>query len=479
MVLIRSNLIDGDRETTAKVDKAVRQKSSEKFVSPPVPWAKLPAPRPSTKSPAPRKSAKPGTWEARSQTQTTPSTSSPKKTPQPENNRSVMERLRKPKKIRSVEQQDSRKYVVGGPHIPAPRYGETELDRRLLKMAPGGGGSIAFMGDAKLTREGKETEAEKKKRIEKSNKEFEARQVRNRPGNGDHREMSWEDYEALSPAHRAAVDANSILIEAVEKDKAFISELDQNKDGRVTSAEAKAKDTYGRNYEALFGPPGFARSVNYTKGKGVSYSAPGDDVTYAPNTLAALRLLEQGGFTVDEGDTIDNFLNGGRYVTALDMEEGLASTETPATRTSANLSGSMARLSKALEDGMAIVNGAQGASVSLKYTSPEQQAKLVENIQADMLAGGSFEAAFNPESLDTPVSLGALYDGGPSQRFSGYQWMMDQILSDPGASMEAKLNTFDSEEEMQRFASQIGIDFDMSEWTDLVKLRVQKKDEEE
>lgn len=501
MVLIRGNLIDGDRQTTARVQNAVRKKSPEKFKAPP--RAKSSAPRQTTNS-----GFVPPQWLVQSQPRNNSSGRVPQKAAtrdpaaeerrQWEESKKVSERnksaraqindmlnkptstydpnllvpanlvdsLNRPKNLlvpddlvdslnrpKSLLTPADRVEMLNKPkdpnYIPTNLDPDSPLARALgLDTKP---------GNAKLR---KQTPEDKKKRIAASNERFYAEQIRNRRGTGDYREMTLEDYEALSPTDRAAVDANSILMEAIEKDKGLISKLDKNKDGRVTSAEAKAKATYGKNHEALFG-------------------RGGDDVTYAPNTVAALRLLEQGGFTVDDKDTIDNFLSGGRYVTARDMDLGRTTTESEEKPSAVKITGSMEALSMALEEGMAVINGQQGASINLKRTTPEQQTALVESIQADMLAGRSFDALFNPESTETPVSLDAVYDEAYALRRSGYQWMMDQIISDPTVTEEAKITTLNTGEEMQRFAEGIGIDFDMSEWTELLKSRTQPRDEEE
>lgn len=475
MVLIRGNLIDGDRQTTARVQKAVRQKSPEKFKAPP--RSRSAAPRQASNSRftppqwrnnnssrAPQKAGTedPGAEERRLWEESKRISERNKIVPD-----RLFDTLNKPKstydpnllvpadfvdtlnKPKSLLTQADRDEMLNNPKNPDYSPPRLDPDAPLARALGIDERDTKTQGRPKF----------KPVPIETKNKWFHAEQARNRPGTGDYREMTVEDYEALSPTDRAAVDANSILMEAVEKDKGFISELDKNNDGKVTTSEAKAKGTYKKNYETLFGPSG-------------------EDMTYAPNTVAALRLLEQTGYTADSLDTVDNFLNGGRYVTARDMDLGRTTTESEEKPSAARITGSMERLSQALEDGMAVINGQQGASINLRRTSPEQQAALVESIQADMLDGRSFDALFNPEVTETPVSLDAVYDEAYAMRRSGYQWMMDQILSDPSVTEEAKTTTLNTEEEMQRFAEGIGIDFDMSEWTDLLKSRTQPRDEE-
>ena len=99
------------------------------------------------------------------------------------------------------------------------------------------------------------------------------------------KELSWEEYDALSPRARAAVDANTILLAAVRQDA----------ESALPSSQGDAD--YLRGVEALFGKEG------------------GSD-TYAPNTLKALQDL--GISNVETGD-LDQYLSGGALLRENDL----------------------------------------------------------------------------------------------------------------------------------------------------------------
>ena len=100
------------------------------------------------------------------------------------------------------------------------------------------------------------------------------------------RELSWDEYDALSPRARAAVDANSALLNAVRQDK----------QANLLSKES-ADDTYNSGIEALFGKKG------------------GSD-TYAPATL---KVLQDLGISNTETGDIDQYLAGGALLRADDL----------------------------------------------------------------------------------------------------------------------------------------------------------------
>ena len=91
--------------------------------------------------------------------------------------------------------------------------------------------------------------------------------------------LTWEEYDALSPQQRAAVDFNTMLVQAREKDL--------NTDYKATGTERAA---YQREVEAMFG------------------SDRGSE-TFAPETLAVLKQLD---YRASGDEDFDDFL-------ALDM----------------------------------------------------------------------------------------------------------------------------------------------------------------
>ena len=101
---------------------------------------------------------------------------------------------------------------------------------------------------------------------------------------GDRKELTRDEYFALSPRQRDAIDYNTALVAAVEADQALAgTEMDDDYKGRVDS---------------LFGKDG------------------GSDV-YAPNTVA---FLESIGYQGTKSNDLDNFLNLQAGITDIDLE---------------------------------------------------------------------------------------------------------------------------------------------------------------
>jgi hypothetical protein len=97
--------------------------------------------------------------------------------------------------------------------------------------------------------------------------------------------LGWDEYSALNPAQRAAVDANTLLSKAIEKDVAA---------GKF--ATGNADEEYMASVEALFG-----------QGAG--------SARYAPETIKTLQLLGMSG----EGNDLDNYLNQTALLTKEDL----------------------------------------------------------------------------------------------------------------------------------------------------------------
>ena len=103
------------------------------------------------------------------------------------------------------------------------------------------------------------------------------------------KQLSWEEYDALSPKQRAAVDFNGALYNATNADKQ--AQLKGADDPNV-------RGSYDKALEKTFG----------SRDRGSD--------TYAPNTLALLSTLGLN----DKGGDLDEWLNMGGAVTAGDLE---------------------------------------------------------------------------------------------------------------------------------------------------------------
>ena len=103
------------------------------------------------------------------------------------------------------------------------------------------------------------------------------------------KQLSWEEYDALSPKQRAAVDFNGALYNATNADKQ--AQLKGADDPNV-------RGSYDKALEKTFG----------SRDRGSD--------TYAPNTLALLSTLGLN----DKGGDLDEWLNMGGAATAGDLE---------------------------------------------------------------------------------------------------------------------------------------------------------------
>lgn len=103
---------------------------------------------------------------------------------------------------------------------------------------------------------------------------------------GEDGRLTWDQYNALTPLQRNAVDANEAIIQAIEADRAD------------AGAGAKPEDwDYDQTVEKLFGKGG------------------GSD-TYAPRTV---KLLDELGLTNTTNGDLDQYLNGGALISTDDL----------------------------------------------------------------------------------------------------------------------------------------------------------------
>lgn len=292
---------------------------------------------------------------------------------------------------------------------------------------------------------------------------------------GRFEEMTWEDYNALDPETRAAVDANTLLREAVDKDTALVTQFDSNKDGRLSYAEGRkhyaARDdkNYGNNYHRVFN-----RGVNVDNNRPrASEVGELNDLTYAPNTLAVLNMLDLN----DKKGVIDDYLNGTAFVNADDIKEKRHVRKEGKTDYTYDAGGrdalnvavteGMQRVTQEFDTGNAFVNGEQQA-LSIENASAEKFGQLVESLRAEMSAGNSFDhlttlSKYN-ETPPTRVDLSALEDVDYAER-RGY---LDTTFAAMQADPDDK-NMIENREFMQPLLDEYGSNWE--EWMRLVDNR--------
>ena len=292
---------------------------------------------------------------------------------------------------------------------------------------------------------------------------------------GRFEEMTWEDYNSLDPETRAAVDANTLLREAVDKDTALVTQFDSNKDGRLSYAEGRkhyaARDdkNYDNNYRRVFNR---GMSVDPKQPRG-SEIAELNDLTYAPNTLAVLNMLDMN----DSRGVLDDYLNGTAFINADDIKEkrhtrkdgkadfGFDAVGRDVLNTA--VAEGMQQVTQEFDTGNAFVNGEQQA-LSIENASAEKFGQLVESLRAEMSAGNSFDhlttlSKYN-ETPPTRVDLSALEDVDYAER-RGY---LDTTFAAMQADPDDK-NMIENREFMQPLLDEYGSNWE--EWMRLVDNR--------
>ena len=101
------------------------------------------------------------------------------------------------------------------------------------------------------------------------------------------KELSWEEYDALAPRQRAAVDANTMLVNAIQEDMSVGAQVDELPEADAAYQEALA---------SLFGEKGGSSA-------------------YAPNTV---NTLSQLGLADESGD-LDEYLNQRALLNVYDL----------------------------------------------------------------------------------------------------------------------------------------------------------------
>lgn len=292
---------------------------------------------------------------------------------------------------------------------------------------------------------------------------------------GRFEEMTWEDYNTLDPETRAAVDANTLLREAVDRDTALVTQFDSNKDGRLSYAEGRkhyaARDdkNYGNNYHRVFDRGG---NVDNNRPRATEIGGL-NDLTYAPNTLAVLNMLDLN----DKKGVIDDYLNGTAFVNADDIKEKRHVRKEGKTdylydaggRDALNVAVAegMQRVTQEFDTGNAFVNGKQQA-LSIENASAEKFGQLVESLRAEMSAGNSFDHLTSLSKYNatppTRVDLSALEDVDYAER-RGY---LDTTLAAMQADPDDK-NMIENREFMQPLLDEYGSNWE--EWMRLVDNR--------
>lgn len=187
--------------------------------------------------------------------------------------------------------------------------------------------------------------------------------------------MTAEEYNALDPQQRAAVDFNTMLVQAVRRDKRM------NRKGFYDSSTEEQRDTYEADVQAMFG------------------DGRGSD-TYAPETLSVLKQI---GYDDDRAD-FDDFLGlraaitrkdlnyvGGSGAQSLAVSGSLSDVARDRITSTNDIAAATARMQEALVKGNALLNNiadtarrARAADLSILggiYRQPETEAGFGQSEQ--------------------------------------------------------------------------------------------------
>lgn len=148
-----------------------------------------------------------------------------------------------------------------------------------------------------------------------------------------YRELTWKEFDALGEEEQAAVQYNTLMRTAKDKDAELIKANDSDGNGHVTMRESKL----ARDKQA-----GYREGFKKTYGREAT-----DDDVFAPNTLALLNGLEVSGI----GGDLTEFTNESGLIRNTDLTDLKSNTNTNRTALVKALSSSSTRLSQALKSG--------------------------------------------------------------------------------------------------------------------------------
>lgn len=279
-------------------------------------------------------------------------------------------------------------------------------------------------------------------------------------------EMTWEQYDALNSTDRAAVDANTILSEAIMKDTALIEELDLNGDGRVSYDEGAdnfatlgdGSGSYEKNVDRIFDRNG-EREDKYVFD---------DSELYAPSTVAALNLLDIS----DEVGSLEDYFNGSAFITADDMAANLhdaaafddaevhpSATDNVRREWLTSITANTENLELAFENKQAIVDGLY-TSIDMNDGGAEKMRSLVSSITNDMASGADFDTIFAEVDGIRPDLSGLMMDED-----AGYtRDIMTQLYANMVNSGEVTQEKMHDEDWMAQHLEESGITNGFDEW---------------
>ena len=254
------------------------------------------------------------------------------------------------------------------------------------------------------------------------------------------RQMTWEEYNALDADGRAAVDANTMLSDAIAKDQALIQTLDVDKNGYVSWSEGSGNygkggvESYRANYDRVFN-----RELPDDRTTVSRMGRPDQREIYAPNTLAVLNTL---GINDRYGE-IEDYLGGHAYITDEDIKAGAnkrkdgaafkPADENERTTLGIRLTEGMRDLTRSFDEGKAVV-GKEQIAIDLADKSATEFSAFVSTLRNEMALGKSFDnlTSFGDDNAaSSRVDLSSLVDRDYSERRGWLDMLYSNIQSNP------------------------------------------------
>ena len=283
---------------------------------------------------------------------------------------------------------------------------------------------------------------------------------------GQQREMTQNDYDALTPQARAAVDFNGMLSRAISQDKSEdLLKLDKDRSGTVSIREATEGGADTESYRSAL--------------RKIFKREPTDDDTFAPATLGLINQLELS----DELGTVDEYLSGSAFVTEKDLKASGArgAVQGPMIRTAdrnqqsrdnlvEKVATGMANLEQTLQGGKVVVGGV-GLTPSVRGIDNSQRDELVRTMSEALLADDRITTLgmrgqgwrYDPAS---GVNVSSLLNQDEAQRMLDYENVFQQALDNGWTELDLKDR---SALKQLGFTEATGIKLD--EWADYVNRR--------
>ena len=241
------------------------------------------------------------------------------------------------------------------------------------------------------------------------------------------KELTLEEYDALSPDARAAVDFNGLLSPAIDADRNLISQWDKNGDGVVTlggkdnEVQGEALKGYQLAYEKRYGTP-----------------AKNEGIVYAPATLGLLNQV----LPEDKGGYLDDYLKGVAYITEEDIQAGLT-----APKEDVDTRGQWtSKLAQGLQD---FKNKTSSGAVNYGGIKATVNLESANNLQREQVVNALALSLGNPDTMDK-LDLVTL-DGTSSTNFASGGVNLSGLVDEEVRGSSAWSNNL-----YNQFASQVG-----------------------